>query len=67
MKIIYTVYIYILSYLVKLNFQKNVLLTILKVNMGSDQYTVPDTVADEPTATAFFEKAVYDMTSYDIS
>ena len=39
------------------------LLTILKVNMGSDQYTV----ADEPTATAFFEKAVYDMTSYDIS
>ena len=32
---------------------KNVHATILKGNMGYDQYTVPDTVAVEPTFVAF--------------
>ena len=33
---------------------KNVHATILKGNMGYDQYTVPDTVAVKPTFVAFF-------------
>ena len=32
---------------------KNVLATIPKGNMGYDQFTVPDTVAFEPTFVAF--------------
>ena len=32
---------------------KNVLATIPKGNMGYDQFTVPDTVAVEPTFVAF--------------
>ena len=32
---------------------KNVKATIPKGNMGNDQYTVPDTVALEPTVLAF--------------
>ena len=32
---------------------KHVLATIPKSNMGYDQYTVPDTVAVEPTFVAF--------------
>ena len=32
---------------------KNVHATILKGNMGYDQYTVPDTVAVKPTFVAF--------------
>ena len=34
--------------------EKNVHATIPKGNMGYDQYTVPDTVAVEPTFVAFF-------------
>ena len=34
-------------------FRKNVNATIPKGNMGYDQYTVPDTVAVEPTFVAF--------------
>ena len=34
---------------------KNVHATILKGNMGYDQYTVPDTVADQPTFVAFLQ------------
>ena len=33
---------------------ENVHATIPKGNMGYDQYTVPDTVAVEPTFVAFF-------------
>ena len=33
---------------------KNVRATIPKGNIGYDQYTVPDTVAVEPTFDAFF-------------
>ena len=33
--------------------EKNVHTTIAKGNMGYDQYTVPDTVAVEPTFVAF--------------
>ena len=33
--------------------EKNVHATIPKGNMGYDQYTVPDTVAVEPTFVAF--------------
>ena len=33
--------------------EKNVHATISKGNMGYDQYTVPDTVAVEPTFVAF--------------
>ena len=33
---------------------RNVHATIPKGNMGHDQYTVPDTVAVEPTFVAFF-------------
>ena len=33
---------------------RNVHATIPKGNMGYDQYTVPDTVAVEPTFVAFF-------------
>ena len=33
---------------------RNVQATIPKGNMGYDQYTVPDTVAVEPTFVAFF-------------
>ena len=33
---------------------RNVQATIAKGNMGYDQYTVPDTVAVEPTFVAFF-------------
>ena len=33
---------------------KNVHTTIPKGNMGYDQYTVPDTVAVEPTFVSFF-------------
>ena len=33
--------------------EKNVYATIPKGNMGYDQYTVPDTVAVEPTFVAF--------------
>ena len=33
--------------------RKNVQATIPKGNMGYDQYTVPDTVAVEPTFVAF--------------
>ena len=35
--------------------EKNVHATIPKGNMGYDQYTVPDTVAVEPTFVAFLQ------------
>ena len=41
------------SYLEKGSSEKNVKATIPKGNIGNDQYTVPDTVALEPTVLAF--------------
>ena len=34
--------------------RKNVHVTIPNSKMGYDQYTVPDTVTDQPTSAAFF-------------
>ena len=41
----------------KLSEKKRMRTTILKGNLGYDQYTVPDTVAVEPTFVAFFSLA----------
>ena len=47
--------------------EKNVHVTIPKDNMGYDQYTVPDTVAVEPTFVAFLwhsQTYVHDPSSH---